>query len=100
MNVIDFGGLMLREQLVEISCDEIEELYGEYREGELPSYKTEVIKQHIAQCEECQTFVDTYELVIAVAKTLQAPQRLPDGFRERLRKGLNERLGISLSESR
>jgi predicted anti-sigma-YlaC factor YlaD len=90
---------MLREQLVEISCNEIEELYGEYREGELSGYKTEAVQEHIAQCEECQAFVDTYELVIAVAKTLQAPPRLPDGFRERLRKGLNERLGISLTET-
>lgn len=89
---------MLREQLVEITCNDIEELYGEYRDGELPYYKTEAIKEHIAQCEDCQAFVDTYELVIAVAKTLQAPPRLPDGFRERLRKGLNEKLGISLSE--
>lgn len=90
---------MLREQLVEISCNEIEELYGEYRDGELSRYKTQAIKEHITQCEDCQAFVDTYELVIAVAKTLQAPPRLPDGFRERLRRGLNERLGISLSES-
>lgn len=90
---------MLREQLVEISCNEIEELYGEYRDGALASFKAEAVKEHIAQCEDCQAFVDTYELVISVAKTLQAPPRLPDGFRERLRKGLNERLGISLNES-
>ena len=88
---------MIREQLVEITCNEIEALYGEYREGELPSHKTKEIDSHINQCEECQSFVDTYELVIAVAKTLQAPPRLPDGFKERLRKGLNERLGLSMS---
>mgnify|MGYP000986023514 FL=1 len=95
----DFGGHMLREQLVEITCNDIEELYGDYREGDLSKYEATLVSSHIEQCEECQAFVDTYELVIAVAKTLQAPPRLPDGFKERLRKGLNERLGISLSEA-
>lgn len=93
---------LTREQIVffdnqVITCRDVEKLYMSFRDKELPRDLYQKIESHIERCEECQMMVDTYELVVSVAGTLNAPEVKPrDGFQDRLRMALNERLGLDM----
>ena len=80
-----------------ISCRDVEKLYMSFRDKELPIDLYNKIELHIKQCDDCQMMVDTYELVVSVAATLNAPEVTPkEGFQERLKEALNQKLGLQM----
>lgn len=78
-----------------ITCSDIEKLYGDYVEGDLPRSLKGRLDAHIDDCGECQEFVSTYNLTIQLAKELGS-RPMPTDAKNRLRERLNQRLGIQL----
>jgi hypothetical protein len=78
-----------------VSCQDIEEVFGDYVDGELTSTLMRRVDEHIAACEECQEFRDTYLLTIKLARQLK-PRPMSEDVKMRLRQALNERLGLQL----
>ena len=79
----------------EITCKDVEKLYGDYVEGDLPQSLKGRLDSHIEECGECQEFVGSYQLTIRLARELKGKQ-MPEEVRRRLREALNARLGINL----
>lgn len=81
----------------EIKCHDIEELYGELREGELPLTLSGRLEEHLDNCEECQIFIGNYESIILEAKKLRVLEaEIPRDAKRRLHAVLNNRLGLDL----
>lgn len=79
----------------QITCSDVFALLGDYVEQELPPALKARIDQHVEACSGCQEVKDGYQLVIALARDLR-PKAIPVAVENRLRAGLNKRLGISL----
>ena len=80
----------------EITCHDVEKLYGDYVEGDLPRTLKGRVDAHIEECGECQEFVRSYQLTIKLARELKN-KPMPEGAKRRLREALNQRLGLNLS---
>lgn len=80
----------------EVTCNDVEKLFGEYIENETPCSLRARLDEHIQSCENCQRFQEQYKTVISLAKELGS-RPIPEDVQQRLRKSLNERLGLSLS---
>lgn len=78
-----------------ISCADVEMLLGDYVDNELPSTLKARVEAHISQCVECQENEKSYRLVIELAAELPVIP-VPNEVRIRLRKALNQKLGIDL----
>mgnify|MGYP003595291031 CR=1 FL=1 len=79
-----------------IECADVEALLGDYADNDLnPALKAR-IESHINKCEECQESEKDYRMVIELAHELPVIP-VPAEVRSRLRKALNEKLGIQLS---
>ena len=78
-----------------ISCVDVEALLGDYVDNELPSTLKARMEAHISQCAECQENEKSYRLVVELASELPVIP-VPAEVRIRLRKALNEKLGIEL----
>ncbi len=81
-----------------IGCEDIEQIFGDYVDGELSPTLMQRVDEHVSCCEECQDFRDTYLLTIKLARQLK-PRPMPQEVGERLRAALSARLGITLSGS-
>ena len=79
-----------------ISCDDVEEMLGDYVEGDLIPTLHARLANHIDQCECCRQSELEYRAVIKLASALRN-RPLPSGVKERLRDGLKAKLGIDLS---
>lgn len=89
----DFQLLVLEKQNVE--CDDAVELMAEVYEELLPATLNGRIHAHISDCEECNHFYSEFSRSMQlVANEDEIP--VPLGVQNRLRKALNERLGLSL----
>ena len=78
-----------------INCADVEALLGDYVDNELPSTLKERMEAHISQCADCQENEKSYRLVIELAAELPVIP-VPPEVRARVRKALNQKLGIQL----
>ncbi len=89
----DFQLLVLEKET--ITCADVTELLGDYTDKDLPPTLRARIDSHIHQCECCQDSAKTYRWTVELAGEL-GNKPLPLGVHNRLRKALNEKLGLSL----
>lgn len=66
-----------------LRCRDIVELLGEYLDGGLDPATAEALSAHLADCQECMAFINTYRGTIRAARQLREEQ-LPLPLRERL----------------
>lgn len=94
MDLLDYQLRILEKQTLE--CSDVEELLGDYVDGDLtPSLRTRVLG-HICGCEECRELEETYRMTVELAAEIK-PQPVPADVSRRLREALNARLGLSLA---
>lgn len=81
----------------EILCADVEELLGDYEEGDLPQSLKSRIDDHICICPECAQLKAEYNLIIEVAEEMgQEEPPMPIEVQNRLRQRLNLSLGLQL----
>lgn len=73
-----------------LRCRDIVELLGEYLDGELDPATAEALKAHLADCQECTAFVNTYRGSVRTTRQLREEQ-LPPQLRQRLLTFLRQR---------
>jgi len=78
-----------------IECRDVEDLLGDYIDQELSATLKARLATHIRYCRHCQSEEKAYRLVIELAQELP-PIPVSVEVKNRLRKALNEKLGISL----
>ena len=78
-----------------ITCSDVTELLGDYTDGELSPSVHARLESHIEGCEYCQEMARTYALTVELAADL-GEKPMPFGVQNRLRKALNQKLGLSL----
>lgn len=79
-----------------IACEDIEALWGDRVEDEIPVTLKARLDAHVKCCEHCQNFDRSYRHVISLASDLR-DQPMPKEVQNRLRQKLNEKLGLSLA---
>lgn len=72
-----------------LRCRDIVELLGEYLDGELDLATAEALTAHLADCQECTAFLNTYRGTVRAARQLTESD-LPPQLRERLLRFLRE----------
>lgn len=78
-----------------VCCSDVRRIFDDYfEEGCAPTLRAR-IDSHLANCPDCQEFAETYRLTVRLASELGTVPVSRD-IQNRLRKGLNERLGINL----
>lgn len=81
-----------------INCRDIIRELGDYVDNEMDAERKSVMTHHIASCEQCREFERTYRFTIELASELRPTEvEMSLGAKNRLRKALNERLGLSLA---
>ena len=89
--------LMKIFELETISCHDVHSLYGDYYDGDLPECLGQRIKEHIEDCTDCKEFENSYRFTLNAARELRDREvPMPNDVKNRLRKALNERLGLSM----
>ena len=80
-----------------LECRDVSARLGDYIDNDLPPVERKSIEEHLDNCAECAAFFASYNHVIQSAAELREPEQpLAIDVQNRLRKALNERLGISL----
>lgn len=79
----------------DISCADVESLMCDYADGELTPSLKDRVDAHGAACAECRNFMQTYLATISLAANLK-PEPMTSEIQNRLRRSLNERLGLTL----
>ena len=80
-----------------ITCSDLEEMLGDYVEGDLlPTLHARLVT-HIEDCEVCQKLESDYRLIIQLAFTLR-DRPVPQDVKARLRNSLSQKLGINLPQ--
>ena len=79
-----------------IECRDVMVLLGDYCDNELPPSLKGRLDAHISGCDYCQELKQGYKLTIDLAKELR-DQPIPVEVQNRLRRSLNQRLGLNLS---
>jgi Putative zinc-finger len=72
-----------------MSCREVGERLLLFRDNSLAPAETEWLRQHLHECPNCITLLDSYEEVVRVLERLK-PVALPPGALDRIRKRLEE----------
>ena len=81
----------------EILCADVEELLGDYEEGDLPQSLKSRIDDHICVCPECTQLKLEYKMIIEVAEEMGREEpEMPLEVQNRLRQRLNASLGLNL----
>ena len=89
--------LMKIFELETLSCKDINSLYGDYYDGDLPEALNDRIREHIDNCQECQEFEGSYRFMLEAAAELRKVEvPMKDDVKNRLRQKLNERLGLNM----
>ncbi|MBI4562838.1 MAG: zf-HC2 domain-containing protein [Candidatus Rokubacteria bacterium] len=78
-----YSETVLEGKTVMLRCRDIVELLGEYLDGELDPGTAEALKKHLADCQECTAFINTYRGTVRTARQLRVAQ-IPPQLRERL----------------
>jgi predicted anti-sigma-YlaC factor YlaD len=80
-----------------VDCRDITARFGDYLDKDLSPSEHAVVEQHLDFCPDCAAFFASYNHVIQSAAELREPEQpLAVDVQNRLRKTLNERLGINL----
>ncbi len=74
-----------------IDCKQVAENLLRFRDGELSTEETEVLRQHLHLCPPCEHIFDGYEEVVEVLKRLK-PVNMPTDFLARMKKCCSEEL--------
>jgi predicted anti-sigma-YlaC factor YlaD len=78
-------------------CKDVIAHLGDFVDRELPLAQHAAVENHLNDCSDCAAFYASYKHVVTSAAELREPQQaLPVDVANRLRKALNERLGINL----
>jgi anti-sigma factor RsiW len=78
-------------------CKDVIAHLGDFVDRELPLAQRAAIEYHLDECPDCTAFLASYQHVVSSAAELREPEEpLPVDVQNRLRKALNERLGINL----
>jgi hypothetical protein len=86
------------DTLLDIECQDVIAHMGDVVDGDLSSGLRTAIDAHLAVCAECREFHASYNLVVEGAAELRQQEKLLGvDVQNRLRKALNQRLGISLT---
>lgn len=79
------------------NCEDIVAHLGDFVDKELPLEQKVAIENHLDDCSACASFYASYKHVVDSAATLGKEDKpLPIAVQNRLRKTLNDRLGINL----
>lgn len=79
-----------------ITCQDVVRLQGDRVEGELSTTLKARVDAHVSCCEHCQNFDLSYRHIIGLAAELN-DSPIPRDVQNRLRKSLNEKLGLSMA---
>jgi predicted anti-sigma-YlaC factor YlaD len=80
-----------------LECRDVSARLGDYIDNDLPPVERKSIEGHLDNCTECAAFFASYNHVIQSAAELREPEQpLAIDVQNRLRKALNDRLGINL----
>jgi anti-sigma factor RsiW len=78
-------------------CKDVVAHLGDFVDKELPLAQHAAIEDHLDECPDCAAFYASYKHVVQSAAELREPEQpLGVDVQNRLRKALNERLGINL----
>jgi anti-sigma factor RsiW len=79
-------------------CKDVIAHLGDFVDGELPLAQRAAVENHLDECPDCAAFYASYKHVVTSAAGLrdEPEEPLPVDVSNRLRKALNERLGINL----
>lgn len=83
-----------------LACREVNDSFPDLLDGELPQNSKKALEAHIAACEGCQDAYRSYKHVVDCAAELGREDEIQPvdvGVQNRLRKALNQRLGLNLS---
>jgi len=97
MNNKNFTTESDRPECEMLDCKDVVARMGDYIDQELPLTQRDAVDNHLDECPECTAFFASYNHVVQSAAELREPERpLPVDVQNRLRRALNERLGINL----
>lgn len=78
-------------------CKDVIAHLGDFVDNELALAQRMAVEAHLDSCADCAAFFASYNHVVQSAAELREPEQpLPVDVQNRLRKALNERLGITL----
>ena len=80
---------------IKFTCEQVEALASEYLDGDLSQSDRIILERHIKKCEGCSELISDIQNIISLAQTL-AESPIPEGVKYRLRKILQEKLGVQL----
>ena len=66
-----------------LRCQNIVELLGEYLDGTLDPATSRALTSHLADCQECTAFLNTYRGTVRMTRELRE-EELPAPLKERL----------------
>jgi anti-sigma factor RsiW len=86
------------DSIANLDCREVVARLGDFVDRELSSSEHNAMEAHLDRCPACAAFAASYQHVVESAALLREPEEkpLPVAVQNRLRKALNERLGIRL----
>jgi anti-sigma factor RsiW len=97
MNDKNFSSSINNSTFEILECRDVSARFGDYIDNELPAPERQAVESHLDKCADCTAFFASYNHVIQSAAELREPEQpLAVDVQNRLRKALNERLGISL----
>ena len=79
----------------DIGCRDVARLLGDYTDKDLTVTLKARLDAHISCCDECRELRDSYKMTVDLASEL-ADKPAPIDVQNRLRKALNEKLGLNL----
>jgi anti-sigma factor RsiW len=74
-----------------LSCGQVLDRLSDYLDGDLPAQESARLEEHLRGCDGCARFGGELKGVVeALRRHLVRSPSLSDGFRERLRKAMDE----------
>ena len=67
-----------------MNCKELVYLLGDYLDGSMDEYLRRDLDDHIALCDSCTNFLNTYDKTRSICRQVQLDE-IPEEFRERLK---------------
>ena len=68
----------MRNEIEQLSCQELVELVTDYLEGALPDADRERLDEHLDTCDGCRDYVEQMRATIALAGEARPPQITPE----------------------
>lgn len=77
-----------------LSCGQVLDRLSDYLDGDLPAPEAARMEEHLRGCDGCARFGGEFRGVVeSLRRHLARSRSLPAGFRERLRRALDEPAG-------